>query len=73
MRRSARTTSDLQLGSLQVSLVQQLIIIIMLMMIKVIMIMVRLLMVIIISIKMIIMKSAPTTSDLQPRSLQLSP
>ena len=41
MRRSAQTTSDLQLGSLQVSLVQQLIIIIMLMMIKVIMIMVR--------------------------------
>ena len=73
MRRSAQTTSDLQLGSLQVSLVQQLIIIIMLMMIKVIMIMVRLLMVIIISIKTNIMKSAPTTSDLQPRSLQLSP
>ena len=41
MSRSAPTTSDLQLGSLQVSLVQQLIIIIMVMMIKEIMIMVK--------------------------------
>ena len=70
---SAPTTFDLRLGSLQVSLVQQLIIIIKVMMIKVIMIMVRLLMAIIISIKTNIMKSAPTTSDLQPRSLQVSP
>ena len=38
MSRSAPTTSDLRLGSLQVSLVQQLIIIIMVMMIKVIMV-----------------------------------
>ena len=69
MRRSAPATSDLQLGSLQVSLVQQLIIIIKVMMIKVIMIMVRLLVVMMISIKMNIIKSAPTTSDLQSRSL----
>ena len=70
---SASTTFDLRLGSLQVSLVQQLIIIIKVMMIKVIMIMVRLLVVMMISIKTNIMKSAPTTSDLQPRSLQVSP
>ena len=69
MSRSAPTTSDLQLGSLQVSLVQQLIIIIKVMMIKEIMIMVKLLVVMMISIKMNIMKSAPTTSDLQSRSL----
>ena len=58
---SASTTFDLRLGSLQVSLVQQLIIIIKVMMIKVIMIMVRLLVVMMILIKMNIMKSAPTT------------